>query len=144
MKLRTAIRTISTLKILIIKILVKNNGRYGNHRHNKNNDLRRKKQFIKEERYELNFFRHLRSIESRLKKYSNPKHKNIQEQTGTQHHQNRKQPASKTTRPTKFQKTPKIYFSHVPKYRSTNIETVDPSAFFSLFQKEITPLDDPT
>ena len=67
-----------------------NNGRYGNHRHNKNNDLRRKKQFIKEEKYDSKFFRHLRSIESRVKKYSNPKHKNIQEQTETQHHQNRK------------------------------------------------------
>ena len=142
MKLRTAIRTISTLKILIIKILVKNNGRYGNHRHNKNNDLRRKKQFIKEERYKLKFFRHLRTIESRLKKNSNPKNKSIQEQTGTQHHQNRKQPASKTTRPNKFQKTPKIYFSQVPNYRSTNIETVDPSTLFSLFQEEIIPLDD--
>ena len=121
-----------------------NNGRYGNHRHNKINDLRRKKQFIEEEKYDSDFFRHLRSIESRVKKYSNPKNKKIQGQTGTHHHQNRKHLPSKTTRPTKIQKTPKIDFSHLPKYRSTNIDTVDPSAFFSLFQKEITPLDDPT
>ena len=58
---------------------IENNGRYGKHRHNKNNDLRGKKQFIKEEEYDSRFFRHLRSIESRVKNYSNPKNKNIQE-----------------------------------------------------------------
>ena len=46
--------------------------------------------------------------------------------------------------PTKSQKTPKNYFSHVPKFCSTNIETVDPSTFLSLFHEDITPLDDPT
>ena len=121
-----------------------NDRRYGNHRHNKNNDIRREKQSMKEEEYDSRIFRHLRSIESRIKKYSKQKNKNIQEQTGTQHHQNRKHHASKKTRPPKSQKTPKIYFSHVPKYCSTNIETVDPSTFLSLFHEEITPLDDPT
>ena len=101
--------------------------------------ISREKNNLQKKRNTNQIFRHLRSIESRVKKDSNPKNKTIQEQTGTQHQQIRKQPASKTTRPTKIQKTPKIYFSHVPKYRSTNIETVDPSTFFSFFQEEITP-----
>ena len=86
-------------------------------------------------------FRHLRSIESRIKKYSKRKNKNRQEQTGTQQHQNRKHLTSKKTRPPKSQKTPKNYFSYVSKFCSTNIETVDPSTFLSLFHEDITPLD---
>ena len=144
MTLRTAIVTIPTFKILLIKILVKIMEDMEITDTTTLTISGEKKQFIEEEKYDSKIFRHLRSIESRVKKYSDPKNKNIQEETGTQHHQIRKQRASKTTRPTKIPKTPKIYFSYVPKYRSTNIETVDPSAFFSLFQKKITPLDDPT
>ena len=36
-----------------------NNGRYENHRHNKINNLRRKKQFKEEEKYDSKIFRHL-------------------------------------------------------------------------------------
>ena len=36
-----------------------NNERYGNHRHNKNNDIRKKRQFIKEEEYDSRIYRHL-------------------------------------------------------------------------------------
>ena len=39
---------------------------------------------------------------------------------------------------------PKNPFTRDPKYRSTNVDTVDPRKHFSLFQKEIRSLDDPT
>ena len=55
-----------------------NDGRYGNHRHNKSNDFRREKQSIEGE-YDSKKFRHLQSIESRIKKYSKRKNKNIHE-----------------------------------------------------------------
>ena len=88
--------------------------------------------------------RYLQSSESRIKKASTQKDKIRHDWKKTQQHQIRKQPTSGESRPTKISKTPKIYFSHVPKYRSTNIDTVDTSAFFSLFHKEIFPIDDPT
>ena len=69
------------------KVTSTHKGRYRHH-----NDLTRKKQFIEEKNYDSNIFRHLRSIESRVKKDSDPKNKTIQEQTGTQHQQIRKEP----------------------------------------------------
>ena len=110
MNLRVRIVTIPSFKIIIIKILV----------HIKEDiditdttklTISREIFFTEVGKYESKMFRHLRSIESRIKKDSNPKNKTIQEQTGTQHQQIRKQPASKTTRPTKIQKTPKIFFA---------------------------------
>ena len=82
----------------------------------------------------------------------NPASKNIpseeikkrHEQTETQLHQNRKYLTSEKTRPTKSQKTPKNYFSLIPKFCSTNIDTVDPSKFLSKCHEDITPVDDPT
>ena len=121
-----------------------NDGSYGINRINNNNEIRREKQSIKEGEYNEKTFRHLRSIESRIKTYSKRKNKNRQEQTGTHQNQNRKHLAVHKTRPPKIQKTPKFYFSHVPKFCTTNVETVDQSIFSSLFHEEITPLDDPT
>ena len=73
-----------------------------------------------------------------------PSNKNRQEQTGTHQHQNRKHLAVQKTQPPKTPKTPKFYFSHVPKFCTTNVETVDQRIFSSLFHEEFTPLDDPT
>ena len=121
-----------------------NKEQYRHQQNNKTNNHTGEKQIIEEKKYRSKTFRHLRSIESRIKKDQHPKHQAMHKRTRTQHQKIRKQPATKKTRPPNIKKTPKIYFSHVPKYCSTNIETVDPSTFFSLFHEEITPLDDPT
>ena len=49
------------------------NGIYSYQQHNKTADLRREKQFTEEEKYKPKHFRHLLSIESRIKNDSNQK-----------------------------------------------------------------------
>ena len=88
--------------------------RYRHDRHNKINDLTRKKKFIEEEKYDSKIFRHLRSIKSRVKKDSDPRNKTIQEQTGTQHKQIRTNKPRKQHDQPKFRKRPKFMFRIYP------------------------------
>ena len=86
-----------------------NKGQYRHQQNNKTNNNTGEKQIIDEEKYKSKILDTLRSIESRIKKYLNPKHQTTHERTRTQHQKNRKQPATKKTRPPKIQKTPKIH-----------------------------------
>ena len=111
-----------------------NKEQYKNEQNNKRNSYTGETQILEEEKYRSKIIRHLRLIESRIKR-SKSKRSDYKRADKDPASKIRKQLATKKIRPPEIQKTPKIYFSHVPKYRSTNIDTVDPNNYFSLFQK---------
>ena len=87
-----------------------NKEQYRHQQNNKTNNHTGEKQIIEEEKYRSKTFRHLRSIESRIKKDQHPKHQSMHKRTRTQHQKIRKQPATKKHDHPTFKKRTKFIF----------------------------------
>ena len=87
-----------------------NKGKYRHQQNNKTNNHTGEKQIIEKEKYRSKNVRHLRSIESRIKKDSNPKHQTMHEGTRTQHQKIRNNQLPKKHNHPKFKKRPTFIF----------------------------------